>query len=102
MTIMKTPKGATVEDLLRMPKDGRIYELVDGEILVSPAGMRHSEIAAKILVLTATFLEQHPIGKVYTSGVGISLPNGNVRSPDVTCVRNEKLPGGESPEGFGE
>ena len=101
MTPVKTSK-ATVEDLMRMPKDGRIYELVDGEILVSPAGMRHSEIAARILSIIATYLDQHPIGKVYTPDVGIVLPNGNVRSPDVTFVRNEKLPGGQSPEGFGE
>src|SRR5262249_25665765 len=52
--------------------------------------------------ILATFLEKHPIGKVYGDNVGILLPNGNVRSPDVIFVRNEKLPGGKSPEGFGE
>lgn len=102
MSSMKIQKRATVEDLLRMPKDGRLYELVDGEILVSPAGMRHSEVAAKVLAIIATYLENHPIGKVYAENVGIALPNGNIRSPDVTFVRNEKLPGGKSPEGFGE
>ncbi len=102
MAFMKIPKPATVQDLLQMPKDGRVYELVDGEILVSPAGMRHAEVAGKILAIIATFLENSPIGKVYTPDVGISLPNGNVRSPDVTFIRNDKLPGGKSPEGFGE
>ena len=102
MTSMKIQKPATVADLLRTPKDGRVYELVDGEILVSPAGMRHSEVAGKIFAVIASFLEKHPIGKLYTENVGISLPNGNVRSPDVTFVRNEKLPDGKSPEGFGE
>ena len=102
MTLMRTPKPATVEDLLRMPKDGRIHELVDGEIIVSPAGMRHSEIAANILHVIATFLEGDPIGKVYPPDVGISLANGNIRPPDVTFVRHEKLPNGKSPKGFGE
>ena len=102
MSSMKIQKPATVADLLRMPKDGRLYELVDGEILVSPAGMRHSEVAGKIFAIVATFLEKHPIGKVYPGNVGISLPNGNVRSPDLTFVCNEKLPEGKSPEGFGE
>jgi Uma2 family endonuclease len=102
MSLMKTEKPATVADLLRMPKDGRLYELVDGEILVSPAGMRHSEIAAKIVHIIATYLEKRPIGKVFTENVGIALPNGNVRSPDVTFVGTEKLPPGELTEGFGE
>lgn len=85
-----------------MPKDGRIYELVDGEILVSPAGMRHGEVAGKILHIVATFLEKNPIGKVYTPDTGIALPDGNLRCPDVSVVRNEKLPGGQSPDTFGE
>ena len=101
MTSMRTKGKATVEDLLKTPKDGRKYELVDGEIVVSPAGMRHAEIAAKIAHIIATFLEKNPIGKVYSDNVGITFPNNNVRSPDMTFVRNEKLPGGKSPEGFG-
>jgi len=44
-----TIKGsATVQDLLNTPKDGNKYELVDGEIVMSPAGMRHSEVAGNI------------------------------------------------------
>lgn len=101
MTFMGIKGSATIEDLLKTPKDGHKYELVDGKIVVSPAGMRHSEVACKILYLIQNFLEQHPIGKAYTADVGIVLPNENVRSPDVTYVRLEKLPNGESPETFG-
>jgi Uma2 family endonuclease len=100
---MSIVKGhATIDDLRRMPEDGRKYELVDGEILVSPAGMRHAKVAGRIFHLIATHLESSPAGEAYPDNVGIHLPNGNVRSPDVTFVRYEKLPGGESPVGFGE
>ncbi len=102
MRSMKVRAKATIEDLTKMPIDGRKYELVDGETLVSPTGMRHSEIAVKISHIFATFLEKSPIGKVYSADVGIILPNENLRSPDVTFVRNEKLPGGQSPESFGQ
>jgi Uma2 family endonuclease len=102
MRLMDTKGRATIEDLLQMPKDGRKYELVDGEILVSPGGMRHSEISTKISCIIATFLEGSPVGKVYGADVGISLPDGNLRSPDVTFVRFEKLPEGKSPDAFGE
>src|SRR5881396_3706779 len=102
MTIMTIKGPATLQDLLNTPKDGNKYELVDGEILVSPAGMRHSEVISNIIGLIWEFLQKNPIGKVYTSDVGIVFPSGNVRSPDVTYVSNAKLPGGESPETFGE
>ena len=83
---------ATIDDLMRMPRDGRKYEWVDGRILVSPAGMRHAKVAGRILHLLATFLDDSPIGEVYSDGVGILFPTGNLRSPDVTFVRFEKLP----------
>jgi Uma2 family endonuclease len=95
MRIVK-PKGtATLEDLLNMPEDGMKHELVNGEIVVSPGGWKHSEIAIKISHILATFLEGHPIGKVGGSDLGVWLSNGNLRSPDVTFVRNEKLPNNE-------
>jgi len=99
---MKVKSPATIDDLLRMPEDGNKYELVDGEILVSPAGMRHSKVAAQICYLIKQALERNPAGEVYSADVGIRLPNGNVRSPDVCFVRKENLPGGESPESYGE
>ena len=102
MTMMTIKGLATLQDLLNTPKDGNKYELVDGEIVVSPAGMRHSEVAGNITGLIWEFLQRNPIGKVYTSDVGIAFPNGNVRSPDVTFVSIGKLPEGRSPETFGE
>lgn len=102
MTPMKLKSPATIDDLLQCPNDGRKYELVDGEIVVSPTGFRHAVIVGKIVHIFATFLEAHPIGKVCPDNLGIRLPNGNLRSPDVTVVRNDKLPSGESPEGFAE
>jgi Uma2 family endonuclease len=99
MTIRGT---ATIDDLLKTPKDGFKYELVDGEILMSPCGMWGSEIAVKIASLILEYLRKNPIGKVYSSDVGIQFPSGNVRSPDVTYVSNGKLPGGRSPDTYGE
>src|SRR5262245_3259748 len=102
MTNMTIKGRATLQDLLNTPKDGQKYELVDGEIVVSPAGMRHSEVAGNIIGLVWQFLSSHPIGRVYSSDVGISLPSGNVRSPDVTYISLAKLPEGRSPDMFGE
>src|SRR6185436_13141473 len=39
----------------------------------------------------ATFLDAYPIGEIFADSLGIIFPNGNLRSPDVTFVRNEKL-----------
>ena len=100
MAFMRTQQPATIEDLLRMPEDGRKHELVDGGILVSPGGAQHSEVGSQILYLLKQTADATDAGKVYGSDLGILFPNGNVRSPDVCFVRREKLPGGKSPWGF--
>jgi Uma2 family endonuclease len=42
----------TVEDLDRMPDDGRRYELLDGTLIVSPRPVNaHQEVAAELLGL---------------------------------------------------
>jgi len=95
------PKGtATVEDLLNMPEDGLKHELVNGEIVVSPAGWEHSKITIKISHILATFLDAHPIGELGSSELGIWLAGGNLRSPDVTFIRSEKVPKGEKQRAF--
>jgi len=100
MNAMKLKSPATIDDLLRCPKDGRKYELVDGEILVSPAGFRHGQVVARIVHVIATFLETSPIGTVVGDNLGIHFPNGNLRSPDVVFVRNDKVPSGKAALGF--
>ena len=100
MTVMKLDKRATIEDLLRMPEDGQKYELVDGEIVVSPGGHRHSKVGMRIGHILSEFLERHPIAEVCGADLGVMFENGNLRSPDVTVVRKEKAPVGEAAAGF--
>jgi Uma2 family endonuclease len=100
MTTMKLREPATIDDLLQCPKDGRKYELVDGKIVVSPTGFRHGTVVARIVHLIATFLDANPIGEVCADDLGVHFPNGNLRSPDVTFVRNDKVPTGKAAEGF--
>ncbi len=92
MAHMDTKGPTTIDDLYNVPKDGRKYELVDGEIQVSPGGFRHGRTSIQIGYLLKRFLEDSPVGVVCGPDLGIVFPNGNLRSPDVTFVRNEKVP----------
>jgi Uma2 family endonuclease len=91
---------ATEADLLRSPRDGRKYELVDGEIRVSPAGGRHGAVAVRLSARLLAFVEPRGLGHVFDSSTGFRLPGGNVRSPDVSFVSRGRFEGDELPEGF--
>jgi Uma2 family endonuclease len=101
-----TPMGATTsemateEDLLDTPRDGRKYELVDGEIRMSPAGARHGAVCAALLVQLLTFVKARGLGHVFDSSTGFRLPGGNVRCPDVASVARNRFENDEPTEGF--
>jgi Uma2 family endonuclease len=95
-----TRRAATEEDLLATPKDGQVYELVDGEIRVSPAGMRHSTVAARLVASLSAFVTPRRLGHVASENAGYRLPSGNVRSPDATFVAAGRFPNEQLPEGF--
>src|SRR5438093_3440017 len=95
-----THSKATEADLLNAPKDGRKYELVDGELLMSPAGSRHGAACAKLIIRLGTFIEQGRLGHLFDSSTGFRMPNGNVRLPDVAFVAQGRFEAGKVPEGF--
>jgi len=90
------------EALHRAPRDGRKYELVKGELIVSPAGLQHEQIGVKLSHFIYSFLAQSPIGEVFGSSAGYQLTENIVLSPDVSFVRATRLPNGQAPEGFGQ
>jgi Uma2 family endonuclease len=81
----------TDEELLRLPKDGNKYEVVDGELRMSPAGLRHERIVARLICLLGQFVEERRLGDVLGSNLLYILPSGNKRAPDVSFVAAGRL-----------
>jgi len=80
----------TVEDLERMPDDGRRYELLDGTLLVSPApGVWHQEVAGTLyrLLYQACPLELHVVIAPFEWRRG----RGTALQPDVLVARRDDL-----------
>jgi Uma2 family endonuclease len=100
-----TTRVFTEEDLLRTPKDGQKYELVDGEIRVSPAGFRHGRISVRLGSRLEAFVSERGLGYVLEGQTGYRLPGRkpqkDVRSPDVSFVAAGRFPSG-IPDGFAD
>jgi Uma2 family endonuclease len=106
-SIMSSTGEITDEDLLRLPRDGFKYELVDGEIRVSPAGTRHGQVSVKLVILLGSHVQKHGLGVVLDPSTGFRLPGRkpgqkDVRSPDVTFVATGRFPEDKGPVGFAE
>ena len=83
-----------------MPQDGQKYELVEGELVVSPAGGRHGKVTVRLVVRLGGFVEAGKLGHVFDSSTGYILPGGNRRAPDASFVARGRFPGEEVPRGF--
>jgi Uma2 family endonuclease len=81
----------TVDDLEYMPEDGNRYEVIEGELIVSKApGLTHQTASVRLTMLLGNFLEQNPIGRIWTTpGVIFSQISGVI--PDIVYVSKERL-----------
>jgi Uma2 family endonuclease len=100
MATTSAPLQATEADLLRTPRDGRKYELVDGEIRVSPAGGRHGAVSLCVGAKLLIYVRERNLGHAFDSSTGFRLPSGNVRSPDASFVARGRMEAEQPPKGF--
>ncbi len=59
----------TAADLLAMPEDGNKYEVVHGELLVSPSPRPlHQFVLVRLVKVVAQYLDRYPVGVGATGG----------------------------------
>ncbi len=81
---------ATVEDLLLTPDDGRTYELIDGEIVVSPApSPRHQQVSAILSGRLERWVTETNLGLWFAAPADVMLYEGVVVQPDVFYVAHD-------------
>lgn len=89
---MSPARTITDEELLQLPKDGNKYEVVDGELVVSPgAGLRHENIVSELLMRLRSHAKEHRLGQVLSSNLLYILPSGNRRGPDVSFIAADRV-----------
>ena len=88
------PKLMTAEELLRLPSDGRRYELVRGELrTLPPTGFEHGGATSRFDRSLGHYVQAHQLGEVVTGEPGFILATDpdTLRAPDVAFVRRERL-----------
>jgi Uma2 family endonuclease len=84
----------TAEELLRMPRDGWRYELVEGELRrMPPPGFQHGATAGEISGRLFLHVHAHNLGVVPAAETGFKLRSDpdTVRAADVSFVSRERL-----------
>ena len=80
----------TVERLHALPDDGKRYEIIDGELHVTPApGAPHQELVFELAKRLDTYMKGTGLGKVMISPADVRIQDSNRTSvqPDVYVIR---------------
>jgi Uma2 family endonuclease len=92
----------TPEDLLAMP-DRKKYELVDGQLVERQMSQLSNWVAGRLHRFVDIFVDEQQLGWTWGSGQGyVCFPDSprELRFPDVSYVRKNRLPEGPTSEGY--
>ena len=82
----------THRDLDDTPEDGNRYEVIDGELHVTPfANTGHQRAVTRLVVLLANHVAAEGIGEVFTSGLKVVLDELTGVGPDVVYIAKEDV-----------
>ena len=81
------PSDLTYDDYVRLPDDGKRYEIIDGELEVSPApAPRHQRVSGNLLVVLHGYVQAHGLGQIYCAPIDVILARNSVVQPDLVFV----------------
>jgi len=84
---MAAPTYYTADMVRALPDDGRRYELVHGELLVTPAPRAwHQEVVERVGRALANHTRQEGVGHVFRAPADISWSDDTLVQPDVFVV----------------
>jgi len=77
----------TPDDLLALPEDGKRYECIDGELLVTPSPQpAHQFVLGALFGRLYAYVLTERLGRVVTAPADLRLESSNVVQPDLFVV----------------
>jgi Uma2 family endonuclease len=88
---MPSPTYYTAEMVRALPDDGNRYEVVHGELLVTPAPrLWHQELVMRLSAVLWEYLRRVPMGKLLASPADISWGEDDLLQPDLFVIPLEE------------
>ena len=90
--VMPVDIRLTYEDYCRLPSDGKRYEIIDGELFVTPSPFRpHQRVVTRLTRYLSTFVEENELGEVFVAPFDVVFSRFDVVEPDLLYVSKGRL-----------
>ena len=90
-TLVPEPIKLTYQDFCALPDDGRRYEILDGDLYMSPSPEEpHQNVVGNLFAILREHVRRNKLGKVYVAPFDVLLDEHNIVEPDIIFVSNAK------------
>ncbi|MFZ5631758.1 MAG: Uma2 family endonuclease [Bacillota bacterium] len=94
MSLPVPPAGEiilTYEDYLRLPDDGKRYEILEGVLHVVPSpNVLHQHISRELGFIIYEHVRQHELGVVFFAPLDIVFSRTSIAQPDIIYISRER------------
>jgi Uma2 family endonuclease len=85
------PTRWTYAEFARLPDDGNRYEVIAGELFVSPSPRpTHQRVVTRLAFVLSGHVQEHRLGSVLVGPIDVLFAEGDYLAPDVVFVRRER------------
>ncbi|HEX6367782.1 MAG TPA: Uma2 family endonuclease [Longimicrobium sp.] len=82
----------TYAEFARLPDDGNRYEVIAGELEVTPSPRpKHQNVVGALAEFVRPFVRRHNLGQVFPGPIDVLFADGDYLVPDFVFVRREQL-----------
>lgn len=79
------------DEIWDAPEDGNRYEVIDGDLYVSPPPLeRHQFASGTLFGYLWTYIHERRLGRLYSAPFGVKLDDDNGLQPDLVYVSGER------------
>jgi Uma2 family endonuclease len=88
---MTARTALTYRDYVALPDDGRRYEILDGNVFVTPApSLDHQIVLARLFSVLHPHVEAHGLGLVVFAPVDVILTDTTIVQPDLVFLAHDR------------
>jgi Uma2 family endonuclease len=81
----------TYADYAALPDDGNRYQLLEGELVMTPSpNAWHQDVSRELEFRLLAWVREHRLGEIYYAPLDVVMEDHNVLQPDIFFVSNER------------
>jgi Uma2 family endonuclease len=90
----RVPEGRirlTYAEYVELPNDGRRYEILDGELAVTPAPVpRHQAVSRNLQRILDRYITEHRLGQLFNAPIDVILSDTTIVQPDLLVLGTDR------------